>query len=266
MDLDSSKDQIKRDVRIIEKTLNCEEHLPLYLKIYESKYNKKETKKTYIFLYEFGESHFQLLDLPFVKNLIGKENVKLVFWDYPGHGLSAGDRGHVENMNILIESFKRLLGSVPKGENVQVVTMGNSFFLLLGLFKNDFVFANQVIKKVFSIDINLFDDNITTLLLSKVDLPNEFSDLYKLRFNKSKKSEDILKEEALTWNFWRQYLKFLEGIGEALYFVDVHTVFILTQKSSKKRSLIDAVSKLLINSEVEILHFENNEKLSKIFI
>lgn len=93
----------------------------LYLKrfIFAEKNKKSSSAKTLrlIFLHDILEHHGRYVE-SFHKNFSGQfPHLEIVFLDYEGHGLSNGTRGHIENLDQLVDDLVLVLENLEEVQN-----------------------------------------------------------------------------------------------------------------------------------------------------
>ena len=217
----------------------------------------KGSESINLFVHAFGESHQSLLTENYVQKLI--ENEDSLFFDLLGHGLSSGKRGSIDSFNDYVESLKQLVEeSLNDYKKVKIHIWGNSCLLGLAFFKKYFYLTNEKISEINFIDPYFHSNKKLMSFLFQIELPEGMEELYEIR----RSSEEGFENETLTWNFWKQYLKAFENIGEALYFVSIPINFIETEVSEKVQRTISALKKLIIHTQCDHIYYRDKGKES----
>ncbi len=210
-----------------------------------------------LFIHSFGESHQKLLEEPYIIDYMNQNSSDFVFFDLLGHGLSSGKRGSIDHFSEYVECLEDLVKNLLEHyKKVKILTWGNSCLLGLAFFKKYFLLTNEKVEEILFVDPYFHSNKKLLSFLFQVDLPEGMEELYELR----RGSEEGFETETLTWNFWRQYLKAFESIGEALYFVTVPIKFIETGREGRVQRTISALKKLIIHTKCDHLYHRGKEE------
>ncbi|MFG1483126.1 alpha/beta hydrolase [Halobacteriovorax sp. HFRX-2_2] len=214
----------------------------------------KEGAKTLILFHDIGGGHYTYDSLI---PLLVEEGVNVVSFDYLGHGLSSGTRGHFESINQVKNFLNELYHHSKLAQGDEVYTLAvNQGALISLLFSTLFdnvkgnIFLNPKIRTE-------FNKNLKNELISKIPWQPNF--LSRSHIKLSKQSNDLTANNFVTKRTLIVLNQILKKVQLDVYFMECRNLIF----SSNKDSIIFETIMSEFRDEIEIPEFNSVKTIKK---
>ncbi|EPZ51782.1 putative lysophospholipase [Bacteriovorax sp. BAL6_X] len=223
----------------------------IYIREYRS---DKEDAKTVILFHDIGGGHYTFDSLI---PLLVEEGLHVVSFDYLGHGLSSGTRGHFESIDEVKNFLKELYYNSKLAQGDEVYTLAvNQGALISLLFSTlfDNVKGNIFLNPKIRIE---FNKNLKNELLSKIPWQPNFLSRYHIKL--SKQSNDLTANNFVTKRTLIVLNQILKKVQLDVYFMECRNLIF----SSNKDSIIFETIMSEFRDEIEIPEFNSVKAIKK---
>ncbi|WP_419172966.1 alpha/beta hydrolase [Halobacteriovorax sp.] len=210
-----------------------------------------KSKKNIILFHDIGGGHYTFENLI---PLMNDEGINVVTFDYLGHGLSSGTRGHFES----IEQIKGFLtelhtsSQIAQSEEVYTLSINQGALVALyyaTLFEN--VAGNIFINPRLRVEL---DKKFSTDLFKSIPLP-----ISKLQLNLRKQSSDLTANGFITKKSLITLNKLLKKVQLDIYFMKCRNLIF----SSDRNSIIFETLMSEFHDEVEVPEMNSIKMIKK---
>lgn len=210
-----------------------------------------KSKKNIILFHDIGGGHYTFENLI---PLMNDEGINVVTFDYLGHGLSAGTRGHFENIDTIKGFLKELFSTSQIAQSDEVFTLSINQGALIALyyatlFEN--VAGNIFINPRLRVEL---ENKLTTDIFKKVPLP-----LSKVQLGLKKKSSDLTANGFITKKSLSTLSKLLKKVQLDIYFMKCRNLIF----SSDRNSIIFETLMSEFHDEVEVPEMNSIKMIKK---
>ncbi len=216
-----------------------------YKSFFLKKWSKGSRKTLILAFHDIGGYHESFQD--FSKYILDKtENIDVIAIDMLGHGLSSGNRGHIESMNELIFDYLNVLEKIDftQYEKIFFLGQGAGGLLSLELYTH---FENKLKIPIHGLIISNFILNFNNVFLkftpwSSLKYILNHTKLYKLYDSKDLTSDvkkisriesDPLIVHGATLQTFKIFMKKSQSVYQDSYFLDVPVMSLISENNPK---------------------------------